>query len=216
MLAAFPAPYPDELLYSVVARYGRRFRFPNRKSLGQTFFGTRNAVAVADLPTRLGALAAAIPDQFGMSVEWLIDEHTLFPYYAPFLPRERVERLREAMRGSGDVHLRAGIAASRVRPSEWLRYCPVCAAEDRATYGERYWHRLHQVSGVEVCHRHQVRLEESPVRTFVRRERHCFIAADEAVPTDATVRTVTSDETGRVLLERQLRRSPRRVRYSHP
>ena len=201
MLAALPTPYPDELLYSLVARYGRRFRFPNRKSLAGAFFGNRNAVAVVDLPTRLGALAAAIPGRFGLGVPRLIDDHTHFPYHAPFLPCKRVVELWEAMREFGDVHLRAGLAASRVRPPERLRYCPVCAAEDRAAYGERYWHRLHQVPGVAVCHRHQVRLEDSPVKTFLRRERHRFVAADEVVPHDATVRPVTPGDEGRVLLE---------------
>jgi hypothetical protein len=42
-----------------------------------------------------------------------------------------------------------------------LRFCPCCVEQDRSNFGETYWHRIHQVPGVEVCPHHVTFLEES-------------------------------------------------------
>ncbi|MBR1752184.1 MAG: TniQ family protein [Ruminococcus sp.] len=43
-------------------------------------------------------------------------------------------------------------------PDRRLRYCPVCAADDREKYGETYWHRVHQIPEISVCAKHRCRL----------------------------------------------------------
>lgn len=35
-----------------------------------------------------------------------------------------------------------------------VKLCPLCMKEDTETYGEPYFHRSHQLSGVETCHKH--------------------------------------------------------------
>ena len=44
-----------------------------------------------------------------------------------------------------------------------LRYCPICARKDREKYGETYWHRRHQIRGLNVCSQHGCRLVDSAV-----------------------------------------------------
>jgi hypothetical protein len=61
MTACFPDPYPDELLYSLCARYSNRARYPRRKVVVAELFGTSFALPAVDLPTRLDALVAALP-----------------------------------------------------------------------------------------------------------------------------------------------------------
>ena len=71
-----------------------------------------------------------------------------------------------------------GIIGSRIPRTSWLRYCPVCLQADKERFGERYWHRLHQVPGVEICPTHKTFLENStfratapfPVREFISAE----------------------------------------------
>lgn len=62
----------------------------------------------------------------------------------------------------------AGIMAGRVIPPVWMRYCPECFREDRKENRELYWRRLHQMTGVDVCPKHNVFLENSALnRTSV-------------------------------------------------
>lgn len=67
------------------------------------------------------------------------------------------------MKLDGDNHLRArlGITAGRIPLPARLRYCPKCVIDDREKYKHAYWHRNHQITGVEVCHTHAAFLESS-------------------------------------------------------
>src|SRR5436853_645463 len=78
--------------------------------------------------------------------------------------------------------------ASKIRPPSRLRFCPACADAERASSGEAYWHRLHQVPGIFICPIHRMFLEESSVQTTFRRTRHEFMAAENVIPaTDGTI-----------------------------
>jgi hypothetical protein len=39
-LASFPVPYRDELLFSIIARFADRVRFPGDGTVADEFFGT--------------------------------------------------------------------------------------------------------------------------------------------------------------------------------
>jgi hypothetical protein len=185
MIVVFPTPYPDELLYSIFARYSDRMQYPDKKCVVQELFGTSNTLAVIDLPSHLGNLVAALPPGHRYTVEHLIDDRTLLPFYSPFHPLKRVERLRQDMQGSGKVLVagRLGLMANSIPAPAWLRFCPLCIEEDKKQFGEPYWHRLHQVPGVEVCPVHFVFLENSKAQVLHRKTRHEFISAQQAIHT---------------------------------
>src|SRR6201986_828577 len=166
MVALFPTPYPDELLYSVFARYAALMQYPNTEAVNIELFGRRSAAAIIDLPSHLGCLTSPFPSGHQLTVSRLLKEHSIYLYYSPFIGVRRVQALRCAMEEGGGaiVHKIAGITASSVRPPERLRFCPRCVEVDRMTYKECYWHRLHQVAGVTVCPQHSIFLEESSVR----------------------------------------------------
>lgn len=84
MLAAFPHPLPDELLYSVCARYAHRVQYPHQKTVMGELFGGKTFHAVVDFPGYLDELVQALPPERGFTVDRIIDEHTLLPAYAPF------------------------------------------------------------------------------------------------------------------------------------
>ncbi|HEY9299033.1 MAG TPA: TnsD family transposase [Phormidium sp.] len=63
----------------------------------------------------------------------------------------------------GDIHTRVGIMASSVTMPKYFRFCPQCLEEDLQTYGEAYWHRVHQTPGVLVCPTHALSLQNSTV-----------------------------------------------------
>jgi hypothetical protein len=131
--ARFPPPiYPDELLYSACARFSDRLRYPSGKAAADELFGTTSATAVTDFPSRLRFLAGNISPCSPYTVNRLIDEHTLFPFFSAFLPPECALSLREDMTGENGsaIHMRSGVMAGRIPQPRWLRFCPTCAAQD--------------------------------------------------------------------------------------
>ncbi len=182
MIASFRDPHPDELLYSVWARYGDRVRYPYKTRVLQELFGSRKIRPSIDLPCYLKHFIDNLPPEHGFTADHFIDHHTLLPFYGAFFPSERLESIKEQMNSSNPTGLHYGLGMSRVIPiSSWLRYCPGCVEEDRVQFGECYWHRLHQVPGVELCPIHSMLLEQSllPMRGD---ENGCgLVSAEQAI-----------------------------------
>ncbi|MFZ5643056.1 MAG: TnsD family Tn7-like transposition protein [Bacillota bacterium] len=178
MLAFFPHPYRDELLYSVFARYHIRSGNTGPKMTTQELFNSASVVAVVDLPSNLGTLIKNMPVGASYTTDVLIHYHTLYPYYAAFLSPEIAQKVHASMIGfnGGNIHTRAGIMAGAISIPSNLRFCPECAREDFEKFGELYWHRVHQLPGVLVCPEHAVPLLSSavPVHGF---NRHEFVPA---------------------------------------
>lgn len=202
MLSHFPNAHPDESLYSLCARYYDRVRYPNKKDVSQELFGTVNATAVIDLPSRLGMLASMFPPNSGLTADHLINKYTAFPFYSPFLTPGSVRRVREDMiesKGSA-IHMRAGIMAGRVPLPNRLRYCPSCQSEDHKLFRETYWHRLHQLPGVEVCPSHAVFLERSEARARHTSNPFRFLSAERFAGLRPARRVDLTDPSHAVLL----------------
>lgn len=183
MICTFPDLYPGELLYSGYARYALRVGYPNLKNMMDELFGSQHIIASIPFASHLDYFVAHQPHIHRFTAESLIAEHTLLPFYTPFLPRERTEQLQMDMRGANGsgIYMRVGLMASIVPSPQYLQYCPECAKEDQTRFGEMYWHRHHQVPGVFVCRIHNVWLEQSNVRGHDRKTRHQFIAAEAAL-----------------------------------
>lgn len=169
-------------------------RYPNVESVNMELFGARGMSATVDLPSHLDHLNGALPAGHHYSTGRLIDEHTLFPFYEPFLPAERAKRVRKDMGGTDGtaIHKLAGVTPSNVRLPDRLRFCPTCVDEDRREYKGPYWHRLHQVPGVEVCPTHGVFLEDSAAPARNRVNSAVYTPAEEAV---ASIPPRTADAT---------------------
>jgi Tn7-like transposition protein D/TniQ len=183
MIGNWPDPHPDELFYSICARFSERVRYPSRRSVVAELFGTGNAIACVSLPSHLGYFISQLLPYGNYNVNRIIDQHTLLPSYAPFLPPERHNRLCQDMccNNGPALHMRAGLMASRVPLPQWLRFCPQCVQEDRRKFGECYWHRIHQIPGVEICPLHKVWVRNSPVRAQNMQTRYAFISAESAI-----------------------------------
>src|SRR5579871_5570290 len=182
MIGHFPPPHPDELLYSVCARFADQVHYPGTEDVVQNLFGTRRFPGSIHLPVHLDHLVSVITPGHRFTVDQFIDEHTLFPFYAPFLQSEHPSEIRKAMRLSGgtSAQARIGRVAEQHRWPSQLRACPHCVREDRQQFGECYWHRVHQILGVEVCPFHACYLLNSDISTH---SRHSFapISAERAI-----------------------------------
>lgn len=151
-LGYFPQVYPDELLYSVLARYHRHMGAPSSIHTMQALFGRRLVVAALDLPGSLPVLASRIPVARGLDADTIIDTMTLLPYYTAFQPPAMRAHARDALRcGNTDgLLVRLGMAAFRAGRITRLRFCHLCLEEMRVRYGEYYWRRVHHLPSVLV------------------------------------------------------------------
>jgi hypothetical protein len=185
--ALFPAPLPDELLYSVLARCQDRVRFPSQRAVLNAAFGRSTVTAVVELPGRIGALLDRLAPGHPYKVADLVRGHTTLPYYTPFVSPARVEdalhRMRES--GAGGLAEILGIRASTVPTPTHLQFCPECVDSDEAEHGEPYWRRAHQLPGVWMCPEHDAVLWRSAVRRRDPFGRHAFHSMSDARATGA-------------------------------
>ncbi|ACK70745.1 Tn7-like transposition protein D [Gloeothece citriformis PCC 7424] len=180
MLYFFPIPYPDELFYSMVCRYHVR---SGNRSFRQTQLDLFETAGTKQyylgLPNNLATLINQLPFGSSLTLNQLLEKHTLFPYYQTFLTNREVKRLRELMEGkeSKSIAQVAKIPKLKLYYPDYLRFCPQCLAEDLQQYGETYWHLEHQFPGIKVCLNHRVGLQNS--RVLVEEMGKGFMAADE-------------------------------------
>ena len=181
MLGFFPTLYPGELLYSGIARYQIRSGNLSPKANIEELFNSRNITATADLPCGLDNLVQNFPTYSSVTADSFIQNHTLYPFYAPFLPPKRAKRVQESMKSAkgGNIHTRVGVMASAIFTPQYFRFCPECLKEDINNYGETYWHRLHQIQGVLFCPIHQIPLQNSQIPTQGM-NKHQYEAARES------------------------------------
>jgi hypothetical protein len=200
MIGVFPQLYPDELLYSAIARFAARMRIRGGSTLVRILFGDSTAHLGVTVPAYLDAFLAGFPHVRDLSVEGLIANHTMLPLYAPFLPPGRVAELRALMRANDARMIRRKIGVFEPPLAlERLRLCKECVDQDRNDYGECFWRRSHQIPALPVCTIHEQRLYDSDVpATFVGRR---AIAAEDSVQPKRTKSVGRSNSGDGILLE---------------
>lgn len=165
----FPAIYPEELLYSACARYRELFRFPGDRAVAEELFGSKQRTAIFDFPVGLEEFVTRLPRGHPYTVEKLIGDHTILPYYAHFISPSRLRRIEDRIRSGGKgpavrTLLGAGTGKGRVPFPSHFHFCSSCAADDSAEHGEPVWRRVHQIPGVFLCPVHGSALYRGPVR----------------------------------------------------
>ncbi|MBD2359778.1 TniQ family protein [Anabaena minutissima FACHB-250] len=167
MLSFFPTLYPDELLYSTLARYHIRSGNKSFKQTDLELFGySSQQVCKITLTNNLSYLVKNLPLRSQQKVENLLQNHTLYPFYATFLMPQEAWLLKNSMskKLSGSILDVAKVATNASGDSKkFLKFCPNCLEKDTQKYGEPYWHRIHQVPGILICPTHSVLLQDSCV-----------------------------------------------------
>ena len=180
MIAPFPEFYPDELVYSVLARYYTQSGYMRYTFAAEDLFQSKTARPDADFVNLYTSYTLEMLTR-KMSMEDVILKHTMFPYYGRFLNKERRNQAFQALvKMQGNYHNLLPMQKSKDGRKRHLRYCPVCVKEDREKFGETYWHRVHQMPGIEVCLRHGCYLIEA-VCVSVGKASPDLKSAEEAV-----------------------------------
>ncbi len=163
MIAYFPTAYPDELLYSQLARYYTKSGYMAYTFAAEELFVSKTVRPDMDFinsytPAAVQAITRDI------SMEEVVEKHTMFPCYGRFLPKKRRQKAFQSLVSmKGNYHNLLPIPQSKNGTVRCLRYCPACAVKDREQYGEAYWHRIHQIIGLPVCYIHRCYMIDSNV-----------------------------------------------------
>jgi len=183
MIGFFSDPYSDELLYSACARFSDRSKYRNVATTARQLFGGVTGVANIAFPNRLSRLLSALPQGHGHTVDRIIDDHTLLGFYAPFISQQRLKIIRDQMAGDQEnrINSRLAVNTGKIPMPSSLRFCPECVILDRGKYGETYWHRCHQLPGIEVCTAHSTFLESSRAAWRDRKSCTAFMSAESAI-----------------------------------
>lgn len=199
----FPLPYPNELIYSTVARAGIYLGISSPKQLLDEVYGSRKVIATMDLPCHLQAISNQLKRTGRYSVDELVYQQTLFPLYAPFVSEEhRLKALKMmAVSSQGAVHLMLGVAASRVKSINRFRYCDVCMQQQQIKYGECFWLREWYFPGLCVCPEH------GPLTLLSEKisdHRHLFLPLQQAIGKTQSRADVSSGQKVLACLAREL------------
>lgn len=163
MLTYFPAPYPGEWWYSVLCRYHVRSGHSKHATTISDLYGGHPMVHGRLIP---GGDCAAILSNLPpgvLSIDDVLANHTLLPYYARFFEANKKRQVWEALRvgrGSGITSVRTQMPDG----TEGLKYCPNCYLLDTQEYGEPFWHRVHQIPLLGYCPMHKIPLVTVPIK----------------------------------------------------
>lgn len=165
MITYFPTIYTDELLYSQLARCYTKSGYLAYRFAAEDLFQSKTVrpdieFLNAYTPEALQMITRTMP------IGDIVMHHTMFPYYGRFIKPERRRQAFDSLVNMGtEYHNLLAIPKSKDCISRHLRYCPECIKDDRNKYGETYWHRIHQMVGVNICPIHHCYLIDSDIVT---------------------------------------------------
>ena len=191
MIAFFPEIYPDELLYSQLARYHSRSGY------------ARLVFTIADIYNNEKLVHPSIdfvnrytPDAMQWITKYepwevIAEQHTMYPAYIRFLPKlRRIDAVNGILSCEGNW--KNLMCIPLLNESRYIRYCPECAKADREKYGETYWHREHQIPRIRVCPKHRCFLEDSEI-AISSKTTPALHDAENNVPENTEPRVCKSD-----------------------
>lgn len=198
MLSFFPSLLPDETLYSGWARYGERLGLSSVRILSPLLFGKVVTTARFYMESRVDCFASNFPKGHPYnSCEYILQNHTLFPLHSPTWFENRAKAISGVM--TGTLFKKRTILCNQthgIYPNKYARFCPVCRDEDVFSYGEPYWHRLHQIPEIAICAKHKCLLENSTltitwpdVTSFLH-----FVSARQVISSSLRPRTFSRED----------------------
>ncbi len=165
--SSLAAPFPSETLYSWLSRIGMLSHGGSDGGFLSEFIGYSGEQLTSIFPSYLGTLA----QYSGINTRFLLTQHTILPYYRPFIHTEIYSEVTNALlnREKSDAYSKFSLLANRVPEQKLLFYCPQCIVNDLECLGVSFWHREHQLPWVDVCYIHETKLVGSvkPRKVFV-------------------------------------------------
>lgn len=179
MILYLPEIYEDEILYSFLSRAYEKGGYVSQRQAMETFLNNPNEKLELVFCNNM---SAEIIDYLTRNCKWenFLSDYTLCNYYGRYL---KIAKRREAMQAltalKGNYANLFSITPIRDK-KEYLKYCPMCAKEQREKYGETYWNRIHQVPEIKVCPKHKCKLLNSTIE-YDRHKVRGFFTAESSI-----------------------------------
>ncbi|WP_024850123.1 TnsD family Tn7-like transposition protein [Hydrogenovibrio kuenenii] len=152
----FPNQLPDETLYSRLIRHQTVLGFNEKEYLKRIFQNPRLSIHPF-LTVGLTEIAKIS----GEDTYDLFRNQTLGSLFIYLMPVSGKKIYHSLLKNEGAMAFRHSCLSNfRETKKVTVNYCPVCSEEDIQSYGVTYWHRSHQIPGIESCPVHNVRLIE--------------------------------------------------------
>ena len=162
----FPKTLPGESLFSRYVRHMTLLGMSNKEYLQYVF----NEPRISIHPYLTVGLTHAANRTAETAIE-VYRHQTLGRLFSFYLPHQSENIYASLMSNDGSAVTRAcQLVSFKDSISLSLKYCPLCAQEDMHCHGVTFWHRVHQLPGLDACPFHQVWLAhiELPVRPHIQ------------------------------------------------
>lgn len=164
MISIFPASYPDELFYNWFLRYHKISGNTSLISTMEELYNNKSAQPNIYYPSNLKSLTNKLP-HMGLSMNYIIQNHTVYPFLKPFMIKENAEKLLKIMteKSKGTKRNILSFDNDNECSKHSIKVCPQCFIEDKDSFGEAYIHRMHQIPGNFICTKHMNALIKFPL-----------------------------------------------------
>ena len=181
-LPFFPTPYPGESLYSVLCRYHvRSGNATTRKTILQLFGTFGSLCSTLLLPSMLNCFESWVAAETSIAADELFRNNTAYSLCALRSFSEYNYCFADGFSIPSRKYYRRNFRQCLLQhPSDKLRYCPNCAADQKKLYGESYWQIIPQLDGIEYCPIHHTRISTTTIHT--RDLLYSFFPADVVLP----------------------------------
>lgn len=177
MIKYLPSIYPDESVYSYLCRLYVHGGYVWHRGFANEVFSRWNEYPEYNFINALNKDFRSVLERH-ISFERLVLEHSLFGYYARFLPQERrLRAFKHAM--SNEPFIYKFLPIPNDKKDYYLRYCPRCIEADRQQYGESCFHIQHQIPSVHVCALHNCELVDTAIPN--NKQRSCIMMPLEQI-----------------------------------
>jgi len=152
MLGFFPKPYTNEIYASLIARYDLLSMNTGRGTVKE-LFGVNRDLDI-EYPIGLSELIKSI-EIFSCeyTAGYFLEKHTTYPFYKIFHPDLFSKEL-----ATNNFDMKGNYKRKRNTRALKVKFCEKCIKEHNNKYGDVYINRIHQIPGVLVCSRHNLRL----------------------------------------------------------
>lgn len=150
------APLPNEHLLSMLAR---GFDLSGRNDFLHTVRVISPNVGNMNPALIWRPVYWTIASHYIDTVGWdaLLQNHTLVPYYLPFLNGSLRAVLIAGSLELADIKIQP-MQQNHIRHAQHWRWCIDCSQSDFEQFGTTYWHVNHQIPSMLVCDRHRTPL----------------------------------------------------------
>ena len=156
----FPEPYPDECLYSIMARYSLKMEISEFCTTTKHFFGSKYLKTSLLYFCQLDHLAEGLPPLERFQSMSFFNNHTANPIMQLVTDEKgyddwRTTTIRTASKTSKLISQVENHSSYEMFA---VKYCPMCVTSDNDQFAEAYLHRVHQFDEVRYCPEHGCRV----------------------------------------------------------